>query len=397
MVKIAYVTRINFFSGKAHVHTITKTCSALSQENEIQITLVSTDNSLQKDAEKDDFFVLHDVSKKFPIVSLQSLSNKFKTNPNFFVYNLSTFFANFSLLKYIWKNEENINVVYFRDHLILPVILFSKYILDKKIVYESHYILTKRFGQWLTEKCVAVSDGVVVIAVALKDYYLKYNKNIVVSFCASSEKEKFKTDFPASYFREKVGFSKDLFYLVYTGNIDQTGNGDSYGVEDVVRALPYLPVDVCFVAVGKKTDEIATLHPLGQLAQSIGVLERFKCIPWVPRDKVTNYILSADILIIPKSGAKPGNSPTKMFEYLATGRPIISADTLAMREVLHDKINASLVDFTNPKAWADAVLYIREHPEYREKIVKQAMEDADLYTWESRGKTISDFIKKIYA
>ena len=383
MLKITYLSRINFFSGKAHVYTITKTCSALSRVEGLSVVLVSTDDSLMGEEKKDEF-----------IVSLNSFSNKFKTSPNFFVYNLGTFFANISLLKYVWKNRKNMDIVYFRDRLILPVVLFAKYILGKKIVYESHYILTKKFGQWLTEKSVAVSDGVVCIAAALKNYYQKFNKNIIVSFCASSEKEKFQTDLPASHFRKKVGFPENLFYLVYTGNIDVTGNGDSYGVEDVVRALPFMSADICFAAVGKKTEG---KHSLEFLAESLGLSGRFKCVPWVSREKAVDYILAADLLIIPKSGAKPGNSPTKMFEYLAAGRPIVAADTPAIGEVLRDGINASLVDYENPKAWAEAVIYLKENPEYGKKIAARAEKDADLYTWKNRGKTIGNFIKKIYA
>lgn len=394
MVKVAYITRINFFSNKAHVHTITKTCEALSKTGEINVNLISTDNSLFSDEKKNEFFVLHNVSNKFPVVSLRSFSNSFKNSSNFFIYNIGTIFANISLLKYLWRQRRNTDTVYFRDHLILPVILFAKYILGKKIIYESHYILTKRFGQWLTERSASVSDGVVAIAVALKDFYLRFNKNIIVSFCASSDKEKFKTDFSSSHFKKKVGLNENGFHLVYTGNIDVTGNGDSYGVEDIVHALSYMPKDVCFVVVGKKADG---KHSLENLAESFGLSDRFKCIPWVSRDKVVDYILSSDILVIPKSGAKPGNSPTKMFEYLATRRPIVAADTLPMREVLHDKINASLVDYPNPQALSGAVNYIREHPEYKEKIVLQAMKDADLYTWEARAKAISTFIKKFYA
>jgi len=394
MVKIAYITRINFFSGKAHVYTITKTCEALSQVNGIEINLVSTDSSLIDQKERDNFFALQNVSKKFNIVSLLSWANTFKTNPNFLVYNLSTFLANLTLLKYVFRERKNVDIVYFRDHLILPVILFARYFLKKKVVYESHYILTKSLGQWLTERSVSVSNGVVAIAVALKDYYQKFNKNIVISFCASSDKEKFKTDLPPSHFRKEIGLHENMFYLVYTGNIDVTGNGDSYGVEDVVKALPHMPQDVCFIAVGKKTKGE---HPLEKLAKSLGIYERFKCTPWVLRKEVKDYVLSADILIIPKSGAKPGNSPTKMFEYLATGRPIVAADTLPMREVLHDKVNASLVDYNSPQAWAEAVNFIRQHQEYREKIMSQAMQDADLYTWEARAQTIGSFVKKIYA
>lgn len=393
MVKIVYLTRINFFSDKANVHTITKTCEALSQIEKVDLKLISIDNSLLDIENLNKFFDLHEVSNKFPIISLKSWANIFKSHPNFFIYNLSTFLANLSLLKYVWQKRKDFDVVYFRDHLILPVILFAKYVLGKKVVYESHYILTKKLGQWLTERCVAISDGIVAIAIALKDYYEKLNKNIIVSFCTSSDKDKFKTDFKTSYFKEKIGLEKEIFYLIYTGNIDVTGNGDSYGVEDVILALPFLPEDVCFVAVGKKTNG---KHYLESLAESIGASSRFKCIPWVPRDRVTDYILAADILIIPKSGAKPGNSPTKMFEYLATGRPIVAADTLPIREVLHDKINASLVDYDDPKAWTKAVDYIRKNHDYREKIISQAMEDADLYTWEARAKSISAFIKEIY-
>lgn len=394
MVKVVYLTRLNFFSGKAHVHTITKTCEALSQVPGIGITLVSTDDSIKSPEEKEKFFALHDVSNRFPVVSLNSLSNSFKNSPNFFLYNIGTLLANFSLVKYVWNNRKNFDCLYFRDHLILPVVLFAKYILGKKLVYESHYILTKKFGQYLAESSASVSDAVIAIAVALRDYYKKYNKNIIVSFCTSSDKEKFKTDLSASDFRKKVGLEEDKFYLVYTGNIDVTGNGDSYGVEDVVKALPFMPEDVCFLAIGNKTHG---KHPHEELAESLRVSERFRCLPWVSRDKVADYILASDILIIPKSGAKPGNSPTKMFEYLATGRPIIAADTLPMREVLHDKINASLVAYEDPQAWVGAVLHIRNNPEYRLRIVSQAMNDADLYTWKTRAESIGAFIKKIYA
>ncbi len=392
MVSIAYLTRINFFSDKAHVHTITKTCEALAQEKDISFTLVSVDNSLSNKKLKSDFFIKHGVEKPFSVVSLNSLSNKWKNSSNFFIYNIGTLWANFSLLNYVLKNRKKIDVVYFRDHLILPVILFARYFLGKKVVYESHYILTKPFGQWLTERSVSVSDAVVAIAGGLRDYYLKFNSNIIVSFCTSSEKDKFKTDHNRNYFREKLSFITDLFYLVYTGIIDVTGNGDSYGVEDILKALPLLPPDTVFVVVGKKTEGV---HALEKQAESLGVSERFICVPWVSREKAVEYMLSSDILLIPKSGAKPGNSPSKMFEYLGTSRPIVAANTVPMREVLHDRVNSVLVDYTDPKAWAEAVTEVREKQDLRDSIVKQALLDAEEYTWEARGRAIAALIKEI--
>ncbi len=391
MVRVVYITRINFFSNKAHVHTISKTCEALSLIPGISLRLVSTDNSLRVFKKKDDFFKLHNILKPFEIISLNSYSNLFKNSSNFFIYNLSTIFANISLIIFVWKNRKSIDCVYFRDHLILPAILISKYILSKRVIYESHYILSKRFGQWLTEISVRKSDGIVAIAVALKNYFQKFNENIIVSFCASSDLERFKTDLPNSHFKNKLGLADKFYYLVYTGNIDSTGNGDSYGVEDIVNALPLLEKDIKLMVVGKKT---SGKHKLEYLADSLGVGDRFICVGWVSRDIVTDYVLASDLLLIPKSGGMPGNSPTKMFEYLGSGRPIVAAYTLPMCEVLRDKYNSVLVDYKDPKSWADAISNIRGDNQFRIKIINNALFDANLYTWDKRAETIGLFIKK---
>jgi len=356
--------------------------------------LVSTDDSLSDQLKQKEFFKLHHVSREFHIISLRSWANLFKNSPNFLIYNLSTIFANISLMKYVWRERQNFGTLYFRDHLILPVILFAKYCLNKKVVYESHYILNKRFGQWLTERCVSVSDGIVVIAITLKNYYDKFNKNIIVAFCASSEKEKFLISGDKVYFRKQLGLALNKFYLVYTGNIDFTGNGDSYRVEDIVEALSLMPEEVMFIAVGKKT---ADVHSLEKQATHLGVGKKIICVPWVGRDKVVQYILASDILIIPESGAKPGNSPTKMFEYLSAKRPIIAADTEPIREVLHNGDNSILVEYQKPEAWSDAVRRLRDNPGLAHSLSVQAYMDADLYTWQKRAENIGQFIKKINA
>jgi glycosyltransferase involved in cell wall biosynthesis len=193
------------------------------------------------------------------------------------------------------------------------------------------------------------------------------------------------------YFKNKLGLTDKFYYLVYTGNIDSTGNGDSYGVEDIVNALPLLAKDIKLVVVGKKIDG---KHKLEFLADSLGVGDRFICVGWVSRDIVTDYVLASDLLLIPKSGGMPGNSPTKMFEYLGSGRPIVAADTLPMREVLRDRFNSVLVDYKDPKSWADAISNIREDDQFRMKIIDNALSDANLYTWDKRAETIGSLIKK---
>lgn len=59
--------------------------------------------------------------------------------------------------------------------------------------------------------------------------------------------------------------------------------------------------------------------------------------------------------------------PNKVFEALATGRPVITADTPAIRELLDDR-SAVLIPTADPRALADAILHVREDPALRARI-----------------------------
>ena len=45
----------------------------------------------------------------------------------------------------------------------------------------------------------------------------------------------------------------DKIILGYAGNLEVTGDADSYGIEDIIRALALLPDNFLFLGIGKKT------------------------------------------------------------------------------------------------------------------------------------------------
>ncbi len=59
--------------------------------------------------------------------------------------------------------------------------------------------------------------------------------------------------------------------------------------------------------------------------------------------------------------------PNKVYEALAVGRPIITADTPAMRELLDDR-SAFLIPAADARALADAILKLRDNPELRHRL-----------------------------
>jgi glycosyltransferase involved in cell wall biosynthesis len=86
-------------------------------------------------------------------------------------------------------------------------------------------------------------------------------------------------------------------------------------------------------------------------------------------------------------------SPLKLFEYMASGKPIVASDLPAIREVLSHNTNSILVPPDNPEALAGGVRYILENPAMGEKIARQAAVDVLSYTWDERTKKIMDFIR----
>jgi glycosyltransferase involved in cell wall biosynthesis len=82
-------------------------------------------------------------------------------------------------------------------------------------------------------------------------------------------------------------------------------------------------------------------------------------------------------------------SPMKMFEYMATGVPIVSSDLPVLGEVLRHDHNALIAPAGDAGAWQHAIERLVTDPALARRIAHQA--HADLvrhHTWDSRVRTI---------
>ena len=88
-----------------------------------------------------------------------------------------------------------------------------------------------------------------------------------------------------------------------------------------------------------------------------------------------------------------GMSPLKLFEYMAHGKPIVSSDLPAIREVLRDSVNSVLVSPDNPPNWVKALQRLRENKGFRDQIGRQAK--ADFLAKYSRIARATNILKEI--
>lgn len=82
-------------------------------------------------------------------------------------------------------------------------------------------------------------------------------------------------------------------------------------------------------------------------------------------------------------------SPLKVFEYMASGRPMIASDLPVLREVLRDGENALLARADDVEAWACAVERLEADPELARRLAGQALEELRArYTWDRRAELV---------
>ncbi|MDF1499282.1 MAG: glycosyltransferase [Anaerolineales bacterium] len=80
-------------------------------------------------------------------------------------------------------------------------------------------------------------------------------------------------------------------------------------------------------------------------------------------------------------------SPMKLFEYLASGRAILSSDLPVFREVLNES-NSILLPPEDVVAWSSALKDLMRDETRRRQLARQARADASMYDWRARQETV---------
>ena len=167
--------------------------------------------------------------------------------------------------------------------------------------------------------------------------------------------------------------SVERFTIGYTGHL-YTGRGREL-LLDLAKRLP----QAAFLVVGGEASDIDAFRNEIQ-AQRV---DNLILTGFVPNAELPLYQAACDVLIMPyqqRVAASSGGdisrylSPMKLFEYLASRRPIISSDLPVLQEVLNPQ-NAILVPAHDLDAWVRAIDSLQINPSLRDRLAGQACQD----------------------
>lgn len=163
------------------------------------------------------------------------------------------------------------------------------------------------------------------------------------------------------------------------------------GIEQILECASRLE-DVEFHFVGGTVEDLREKLGIGNPSKNV------VCHGYQPPERIPKLRAGFDVLLAPyqrKVAVWGGNgdtsafmSPLKIFEYMASGRPMICSDLPVLREVLNDE-NAILVSPDDVDAWVKAIERLRDNSSLGTKLAAAALSDFEAnYTWDIRAERI---------
>ncbi len=176
----------------------------------------------------------------------------------------------------------------------------------------------------------------------------------------------------------------EQFTAVFTGHF-YVGRG----IELLFGLAQSLP-EAHFLWVGGTEDMVAAW----QQRLDVAGVKNVTLTGFVPQAELPLYQAAGDVLLMPYglqiAGSSGGNSaeicsPMKMFDYLATGRPIVSSELPVLHEVLSTE-NTIFCPSKDIQAWADAISQLMDNPQIYQAMGEHARKTALHYTWLKRAQ-----------
>jgi len=366
---------------------IMKTCSAL-QSSGIEVTLFNgTRFQTNPEMRRIDPFEYYDIRTTFQIRNVWFLDTQAVAKylgpllrPTRIVSNLL-----FPLTARLAMRKWRPSAVYTRQW------LAARHLVSRNIptIFEMHEADTPHFSKRAVTVVAKLTHSpalrsVVTISNGLKETLVESGAiaNKVHVMPDAVDLANYATSVDSQTLRNQLGIAAGAFAAIYTG-----GAAPGKGVETIVEAAPLMP-DVQFYIVGGQS------HDLERITANTKPPSNLTFIPKVSPSVAARYQQASDVLLLPQISDQ-SQSPLKLYEYIAAGRPIVSTDIPPIREVLTHSRTALLAAPGSSEAFARQIKTIQENPELGNELTSAASSQLGDWSWERRGEKIAELIRAV--
>jgi glycosyltransferase involved in cell wall biosynthesis len=131
------------------------------------------------------------------------------------------------------------------------------------------------------------------------------------------------------------------------------------------------------------------------LVKKLNIETKVKILDRLSKEEITRYIANACVLVMVRSKdlESAASYPSKLTEFLSTGRPVISVNVGEISDYLLDGVNAFLTEAGNSNGIADKLIYIFDNYTIAERIAEQGRAlTAGVFNYNYQAKRMIDFV-----
>lgn len=378
-MRIAYVSNVRIPTERAHGHQIAQVADAMTQMGH-SVTLFAP---CRKNTVKDDYWTYYGADRRVQLTYVGSYD--FISSP-FFPGPLGLFAMNTMLRKKLRPLlTGNFDLLYTRTPALLTALLAT----GIPTVVELHTL--PRWGRqgFVTacNKCVRV----VCLTTPMRDELVQWGVEAgkVLVEGDAVRLEQFSSGLSSSQAHAAFEVHEDTFAIGYAGQLQSMGL--SKGVQELLDSLKVLVGrGVSFSALIAGGPDSARKRFQSQLSPV--AKEHIRFMGHLEHGRIPLFLQACDVLVYPAPKSDHpfymrDTSPMKLFEYMASQKPIVAADLPTVREILSEDA-AVFCEPGNPESLADALSWVMWHPEEAKTKAKQAYELVQERTWEQRMRRI---------
>ena len=237
----------------------------------------------------------------------------------------------------------------------MGVAFHNKYLVDKLLSYadviispSEYYITGSRFLRKYRDKIVVIPNGI-----NLEGFNVRYSKKEC---------------------REKLGLPLGKKILLYFGYLSPY-KGPDVLVKAMTKIIKDVPdAELVFAGKGVMREE------LEMLSKDLGIEKNVKFAGFVEERLKPLYYKAADVFCLPSTMSTESFGIVNL-EAMACGVPIVASKIGGVPDVVKDGENGLLAPPKDSDALADAIIYLLENDEVREKMGKSGREKVKDYSW----------------
>ena len=173
-----------------------------------------------------------------------------------------------------------------------------------------------------------------------------------------------------------AAYADRSFLLAYVGGVSKIR-----GARQVVEAMEFLPTELrARCAIAGNWDPPELQHELASLT-GWGFVDN---LGWRSRAEVAGLLSRAriGILMFQPVANHTESLPTKLFEYMSAGIPVIASDFPLWKGIINSAGCGLVVDPSNPRAIAEAASWLFQHPDEAEQMGRRGAAAIEArYTW----------------